>query len=258
MRLLRAIRPLARRDRRVGVNESVGLGLAFGAGLLSFLSPCVLPLVPSYVTFVTGLSLEDVQHSRRAALVHALLFVLGFTLIFLAFGATATLLGRLLLAYRVWITRVGGALVLVFGLYLLGVLRIGALSRERRVHLADKPIGYLGTVLVGLAFGAGWSPCLGPILASILTYTATQAELTRGLLLLGAYSLGLAVPFVIAAVALERFLTSMTRLRRHLRAVSLVAGGLMVIVGLLMLTDYFGALFGMLQSLTPAALQRNL
>jgi cytochrome c-type biogenesis protein len=240
------------------VNESVGLGLAFSAGLLSFLSPCVLPLVPSYVTFVTGLSLEDAQHSRRAALVHALLFVLGFTLIFLAFGATATLLGRLLLAYRVWITRVGGALVLVFGLYLLGVLRIGALSRERRVHLSDKPIGYLGTILVGVAFGAGWSPCLGPILASILTYTATQAELTRGLLLLGAYSLGLAVPFVVAAVALERFLASMGRFRKHVRVVSVVAGGLMVVIGLLMLTDYFGALFGILQGLTPAGLQQNL
>lgn len=240
------------------MNASVGVGLAFTAGLLSFLSPCVLPLVPSYVTFVTGLSLEDAQRSRRTALVHALLFVLGFTLIFLAFGATATLLGRLLLAYRVWITRVGGALVLVFGLYLLGVLRIGALSRERRVHLSDKPLGYLGTVLVGLAFGAGWSPCLGPILASILTYTATQTELTRGLVLLGAYSLGLAVPFVIAAVALERFLASMTHLRRHLHVVSLVAGALMVVIGLLMLTNYFGALFGALQGLTPAALQRNL
>lgn len=240
------------------MNTSVGVGLAFTAGLLSFLSPCVLPLVPSYVTFVTGLSLEDVQRSRRTALVHALLFVLGFTLIFLAFGATATLLGRLLLAYRVWITRVGGALVLVFGLYLLGVLRIGAFSRERRVHLSDKPLGYLGTVLVGLAFGAGWSPCLGPILASILTYTATQAELTRGLVLLGAYSLGLAVPFVIAAVALERFLASMGHLRRHLHVVSLVAGGLMVLIGLLMMTNYFGALFGALQGLTPAALQRNL
>lgn len=240
------------------MNASVGLGLAFSAGLLSFLSPCVLPLVPSYVTFVTGLSLEDVRQSRRAALVHALLFVLGFTLIFLAFGATATLLGRLLLAYRIWITRVGGALVLVFGLYLLGAIRIGALARERRVHLSDKPIGYLGTVLVGLAFGAGWSPCLGPILASILTYTATQAELTRGLLLLGAYSLGLAVPFVIAAVALERFLASMVHFRRHLHLVSVVAGGLLVLIGILMLTDYFGALFGALQGLTPAALQRNL
>jgi len=240
------------------VNTSVGVGLAFTAGLLSFLSPCVLPLVPSYVTFVTGLSLEDAQHSRRTALVHALLFVLGFTLIFLAFGATATLLGRLLLAYRAWITRIGGALVLVFGLYLLGVIRVGAFTRERRVHLADKPLGYLGTVLVGLAFGAGWSPCLGPILASILTYTATQAELTRGLVLLGAYSMGLAVPFVLAAVALERFLASFARLRRHLHAVSLVAGALLVVIGLLMLTDYFGALFGALQGLTPAVLQRNL
>src|SRR5512146_606826 len=130
--------------------SDIALPIAFGAGLLSFLSPCVLPLVPSYVTFITGLSLEDVTRSRRATLVHALLFVAGFTLIFLALGATATALGRLLLAHRVWISRVGGALVVLFGLYLLGAFDVGAFARERRVHFADKPVGYLGTVLVGV------------------------------------------------------------------------------------------------------------
>jgi hypothetical protein len=141
---------------------SLGLALAFSAGLLSFVSPCVLPLVPSYLTFVTGVGFDDLATSRRAALVHALLFVLGFTLIFVALGASATLLGRVLIAYRVWITRLGGALVVLFGLYLLGVVRVGAFDRERRVHLANKPLGYLGTVFVGVAFGAGWTPWRDP------------------------------------------------------------------------------------------------
>src|SRR5207237_1297609 len=125
----------------------------------------------SYVTFITGLSLEDVQSARKATFIHALLFVLGFTLIFLALGATATVLGRVLVTHREWISRVGGAIIIGFGLYLLGAFNVGLLSRERRVHLADKPMGYLGTVLVGIAFGAGWTPCIGPILGSILIYT---------------------------------------------------------------------------------------
>jgi cytochrome c-type biogenesis protein len=237
---------------------SLGLALAFSAGLLSFVSPCVLPLVPSYLTFVTGVGFDDLASSRRAALVHALLFVLGFTLIFVALGASATLLGRLLIAYRVWITRVGGALVVLFGLYLLGVVRVGAFDRERRVHLANKPLGYLGTVFVGIAFGAGWTPCLGPILGAILTYTAATAELSRGLPLLLAYSLGLAIPFLVAAVAVERFLETVTRFRPHLARVSQVSGALLVIVGALMMFDYFTVMATYLQSVTPAALRSRL
>jgi cytochrome c-type biogenesis protein len=237
---------------------SLGLALAFSAGLLSFVSPCVLPLVPSYLTFVTGVGFDDLASSRRAALVHALLFVLGFTLIFVALGASATLLGRVLIAYRVWITRVGGALVVLFGLYLLGVVRVGAFDRERRMHLANKPLGYLGTVFVGVAFGAGWTPCLGPILGAILTYTAATAELSRGLPLLLAYSLGLAIPFLVAAVAVERFLETVKRFRPHLARVSQVSGALLVIVGVMMMLDYFTVLATYLQSVTPAALRSRL
>ncbi|NUO37307.1 MAG: cytochrome c biogenesis protein CcdA [Gemmatimonadaceae bacterium] len=237
---------------------SLGLVLAFSAGLLSFVSPCVLPLVPSYLTFVTGVGFDDLASSRRAALVHALLFVLGFTLIFVALGASATLLGRLLIAYRVWITRIGGALVVLFGLYLLGVVRVGALDRERRMHLANKPLGYLGTVFVGVAFGAGWTPCLGPILGAILTYTAATADLSRGLPLLVAYSLGLAIPFLLAAVAVERFLETVARFRPHLARVSQVSGALLVVVGVMMMMDYFTVLATYLQTLTPAALRSRL
>src|SRR4051794_7884910 len=162
------------------------------------------------------MTLDDIPRARRVALVHALLFVLGFSLIFLAFGASATLIGRLLVTYRVWISRVGGLLVLAFGLYLLGVFKLGAFSRERRIHITDKPLGYLGTVFVGVAFGAGWTPCIGPILGSILLYASTQENSSRGVLLLGAYSLGLGVPFILAAVAIERFLGAFNAIKRHM------------------------------------------
>lgn len=236
----------------------LGLVIAFTAGFLSFLSPCVLPLIPSYVTFITGLSLEDVTRARRTALIHSLLFIAGFTLIFLALGATATVLGRLLLSYRLWISRFGGVLVIVFGLYLLGVLNIGAFMRERRVYLANKPVGYLGTVVVGIAFGAGWSPCLGPILGAILTYTASAADLSRGLLLLLSYSLGLAVPFLAAALAVERFLELFARHKAKMLWVNRVAGVLLVFVGLLMVSNYLTLLSTWMQAYTPAFLRERL
>jgi cytochrome c-type biogenesis protein len=237
---------------------SLGLTIAFGAGLLSFLSPCVLPLIPSYVTFITGLSLEDVQKSRRAALIHSLLFVLGFTLIFLALGATATALGQLLSYQRVWITRVGGVLIIVFGLYMLGVFNVALFSQERRVHIANKPVGYLGTLLVGIAFGAGWTPCIGPILGSILTYAASSADVSRGMWLLLAYSLGLAVPFLLSAVAVERFLDFFSRMKRQMGWITRTSGVLMIAIGVLMVTNYFTLLAGVLNQYTPEFLKSRL
>jgi cytochrome c-type biogenesis protein len=218
----------------------------------------VLPLIPSYITFITGMTLDDVARARRVALVHALLFVLGFSLIFLALGASATFIGRLLFTYRVWISRIGGVLMLVFGLYLLGVFKLDALTRERRIHLTDKPLGYLGTVVVGFAFGAGWTPCIGPILGSILTYAATQGEVSRGVVLLGAYSLGLAVPFVLAAVAIERFLVAFDAIKRHMVWVTRISGALLVVVAVLMITDYMSVLTGALRGVTPAFLKNLL
>lgn len=237
---------------------SVGIAIAFTAGLLSFLSPCVLPLIPSYVTFITGLSLDDVQKARRAALLHSLLFILGFTLIFVALGATATALGQLLLYQRAWISRIGGVLIIVFGLYMLGVFNVTLFSQERRVHIANKPVGYLGTLLVGIAFGAGWTPCIGPILGSILTYAASSADMSRGLWLLLAYSLGLAVPFLVSAVMVERFLDFFTRMKRQMVWITRISGVLMIIVGILMVTDYFTILATYLQKLTPDAILKRI
>jgi cytochrome c-type biogenesis protein len=230
---------------------TIGVLIAFSAGLLSFLSPCVLPLIPSYVTFITGLSLDDVQHARKAALIHGSLFVLGFTLIFLAMGAGATMLGQVLIQNRDWISRIGGVVIIVFGLYLLGVLNIGFLSRERRFHVADKPVGYLGTMVVGIAFGAGWTPCLGPILGSILLYTGTQADLGRGMLLLFAYSLGLAVPFLISAIAIERFTVFFQKMRKQMMWISRISGAVMIVIGVMLVTNYFTVLASWLTTLTP-------
>lgn len=239
-------------------SSSVGIAIAFTAGLLSFLSPCVLPLVPSYVTFITGLSVEDVTKTRRTALVHALLFITGFTIIFLLLGAGATTLGFVVKSQRAWLARIGGVLIIVFGLYLVGVLNIGVFARERRVHLANKPVGYLGSVLVGIAFGAGWSPCIGPILGAILTYTASEADLQRGMVLLLSYSMGLAVPFIAAAFAVDWFLKAFAKFRKYLGYVQKVAGVLLIAVGVLMVTNYFTILATMLQALTPEFLRSRI
>ncbi len=236
----------------------LGLALAFTGGVLSFLSPCVLPLFPSYLTFITGLSLEEVQGARRAALVHSLLFILGFTAVFVTLGATATLLGRVLAAYRAPISRIGGALIVLFGLNLLGVFEWGVLSRERRVHLAAKPVGYLGSALVGVAFGAGWTPCIGPILGSILIYTSTAADLRTGLPLLFAYSLGLAAPFLLASLAVSTFVSSVQRYRSWLAWAGRLGGAFLIIVGLLLATGYFTLLASWLQPFTPEAIRSRL
>jgi cytochrome c-type biogenesis protein len=237
---------------------SLGIVAAFAGGLLSFLSPCVLPLIPSYITFITGVSLDDAQRARRAAFVHALLFVLGFSLIFVALGAGASALGRLLVAYRGVVSRLGGVLVIAFGLYLLGAFHLAAFDRERRVHLADKPAGYLGTVLVGVAFGAGWTPCIGPILGAILTYNLSVPELGRGTALLVAYSLGLGVPFVLAAVAIPQFLAAFRRMRRSVGVLSRASGALLVAVGVLMLTNYFTTIASVLQAWTPDVIRSRI
>lgn len=238
--------------------DSLGVLVAFTAGLLSFLSPCVLPLVPGYITFITGMGLDDASRARRTALVHAALFVAGFSFIFVALGAGATAFGQLLREYRVWIARLGGVLMVLMGLWMLDVIRIGALQQERRVHLSDKPLGYLGTVLVGVAFGAGWTPCLGPTLGAILLLAASEASLARGIGLLVAYSAGLALPFLLSALALERFLGVFQRLRPHMGRLHRVAGGLLVLLGILMFTGWFERLAAYLQPFTPEFLVERL
>jgi cytochrome c-type biogenesis protein len=231
------------------VNEPAALGLlvAFAAGLLSFLSPCVLPLVPSYLGFLTGMTLPEVEQRRRVALIHATLFVAGFSLVFILLGATATALGRTLNYYQVWVQRIGGALIVGFGLICLGLIRSPLLYQERRLQLEHKPVGYLGSALVGMVFAAGWTPCIGPVLGGILSLAASAG-----------YSAGLAVPFIVAALAVESFLRWFQRFRPLLPWVMRITGGLLVLVGVLLMTGQFTRLAAWLQGLTPEILKSNL
>ena len=229
--------------------------VAFAAGLLSFLSPCVLPLWPSYVSFLTGMSADEIQgrspRVRRVAVGHSVAFVLGFTLVFLALGASATLLGQVFRQYQEWIARVGGALIILFGLHVAGWLPIPFLLRERQMEWTDKPVGFLGSWLVGLTFGAGWVPCIGPILGAILTLASVRSSLGEGLGLLLAYSAGLAIPFLLTAFGLGVFLDWLVRFRRYVRWVEWVSGVLLIAVGALLVSGKFTLLAGWLANLTP-------
>jgi len=234
------------------VNE-VGILIALTAGVLSFLSPCVLPLVPSYLTFVTGMSLEDLQGgvNRRVTMTHSILFVVGFSLIFILLGASASFLGQFFKAYEIWIARIGGVIIILLGLHMAGAFKLVPLMQEKRLHLADKPAGYLGTLGVGMAFGAGWTPCIGPVLGAILTYGFSQDTMWAGVGLLTVYSLGLAIPFLIAALALDWFLQVFKRFRRFIPVVEKASGALLVFLGILLLTGSFTILSSWLARFTP-------
>ncbi len=238
--------------------RALGPLVAFGGGVLSFLSPCVLPLVPSYLGFLTGMTLDEMSDKRRHAVQHALLFVAGFTLIFVLMGAGATALGATLRYHKLLIARIGGVLIIGFGLYTLGVLRIPAMDRDQRVHLDRKPVGYLGSMLVGMAFAAGWTPCIGPILGTILGLAGTSGDVTRGVTLLLAYSAGLAVPFLLAAFAIDSFRVWFTRFRPWMIWLQRGSGVILVIVGFLLVTGEFTRLAAMLSSMTPEWLSRRL
>jgi cytochrome c-type biogenesis protein len=223
----------------------------------------VLPLVPSYATFITGMSLDELRdaetaRTRRAVLVHGVLFVLGFTLVFMILGASATFLGSLLAYASRWVERVGGVMLILFGLYLLGVLRLPGAGREWRMHLANKPVGYLGTLLVGITFGAGWTPCIGPVLGGILTLAATRGSMVEGMGLLAVYSAGLAIPFLLSTVLIERFLTTFKRIRQWLPWINRVSGAMLLVLGVLLFTGSFSTLSAMLSRWTPEWLSTRL
>ncbi len=248
------------------MTEGGGLSLlvAAGAGLLSFLSPCVLPLFPSYLSFLGGISCAELQEAsadpriRWRLLGNALMFILGFSLVFIAFGASFSLLGSLLFEYQVIIRRAGGVLIILFGLYAMGWMRIPFLMREKRFHLRSRPAGYLGAFAVGVTFAAGWTPCVGPILGSILVYAGTAETARTGILMLAAYSAGLALPFLGGALALTRVLPLLDRFKKLLPAVSVVSGLLLITVGSLLLTDYFTILSSYALRLTPEWLWKRL
>ncbi|WP_224963334.1 cytochrome c biogenesis CcdA family protein [Geomonas subterranea] len=213
---------------------------AFVAGLLSFLSPCVLPLIPSYITYITGLSFADLnaEHPshkvRQQTIIHSLLFIAGFTCVFVLLGASATFVGDFLHEHKTAIRRIGGILIVVFGIHVSGLFDITMLLGEKKLTLHRKPAGYLGSFVVGVVFAAGWTPCIGPILATILAVAATEG---RGVWLLLSYSMGLAIPFFIASLALHQFLVFFRRFKRHIRLFEVITGGFMVVVGILIFTN---------------------
>jgi cytochrome c-type biogenesis protein len=222
--------------------QEINLILAFAAGVLGFLSPCIVPLIPGYLSFVSGVSLGEMElRERRRHLGHVLaataLFVLGFSAVFTALGASASLLGAFIVDNRIWLGRIGGTIVILLGLSVLGVVKVPGFSRERRVHLQQRPGGMLGAIPVGMAFGFAWTPCVGPVLAGILTLAATMQGASGGAVLLFAYSLGLGVPFLLAAVLVTTAVDAFAWIRRHGRAVETASGAFLVVMGGAMVLD---------------------
>jgi cytochrome c-type biogenesis protein len=222
----------------------VNILVAFTAGIFSFLSPCVLPLIPSYLSFISGVSLEEVRaahvgsRTRWRVALNSLSFILGFSLVFISLGASASFLAGFFLSYRGLIRVLGGIFILAVGIYLMGFFKMPALDRYLQFHLKDKPAGYLGSAVVGITFGAAWIPCVGPILGAILTLAATSSEIGTGIFYLATYAAGLAVPFFVSAVAVNSFFEFSQKFRRYLQAVHITAGILLIIVGILLITDY--------------------
>ena len=222
--------------------QSISLAAAFTAGLLSFVSPCVLPLVPSYVSYVTGLSIEQLtdlterSRLRKTIILNSLLFIAGFSSVFVAFGTSASLIGALL-TYQEHVRRIGGIIVIVFGLYLLGILNLNVLKIERRYQFRSHPAGYLGSFLIGIAFAAGWTPCVGPVLGTILLYAGTTDSLLNGVVLLIFYSFGLGLPLFLTALGVDRFLVYFKEVRGYLWGVSTVSGILLIVVGVMIYAD---------------------
>jgi cytochrome c-type biogenesis protein len=231
---------------------------AFVAGVLSFLSPCVLPLVPGYVSLISGASVEDLQSPDRrmfrTVMLHSVTFILGFSLVFVALGAGATLVGEFANQYHTWLSRIAGTVVIIFGLHLTGILKIKALYADKRLHDVKGSASAFGSFAVGFAFAFGWTPCIGPILATILFLASGQGTVLKGVVLLAIYSLGLAVPFLLTSLGVDRFLSFYGRFRRHLHTVEVISGVLLIAVGVLIFMNNLKLLSGYLSFLNRFAL----
>jgi cytochrome c-type biogenesis protein len=240
------------------MNESVSLATAVAAGLVSFISPCVLPIVPGYLSFISGVNLAELRDGEaprglaRRVGITSLAFVLGFSTVFVALGAAATLVGATLQDYKRELGMVGGVIIIILGLHTAGILPIKWLLYEKRATVKSRPLGLLGAYVVGLAFAFGWTPCIGPILGTILFYASQQGTVAEGVGLLAAYSAGLGVPFVVAGLAVNRFFAASHRLKRHMKAVEYVSGALLIGVGLLLLTDRLTLLAAWFSRMFPA------
>ena len=222
--------------------SEVGYITAFLGGVLSFLSPCVLPLIPSYVSFITGISFDDFKSGDRArirklTIINSSAFVLGFSTVFVLLGVSSSFVGKLLAVYYDHIRIVGGIIIIIFGLYVMGVLKLNFLASEKRIHLQSKPRGHFGSFIVGLTFGAGWTPCIGPILGSILLIASTTGSALQGFYLLLIYSLGLAIPFIVTSLAINSFLSHFSAIQKYMKLIMIISGLLLISFGVILLTD---------------------
>ncbi len=218
--------------------------IAFSSGILSFFAPCVLPLVPSYLIFISRVTINNFDELktlkyRRSMFLHAVIFVLGFSFVFVSLGLSSSMIGYFLSTYQTYILRIGGVILIVMGLFYLNIIKIPLLDQEKIIHLKEKPIGIFGTFFVGVTFSLGWSPCIGPVLSSILIIASTEESLWRGVYLLSMYSLGLAVPFLISAILFNRLLGLLKRYGYVVKYTVKVMGVLLIAIGFLLITGYF-------------------
>ena len=240
------------------MTSSISLFTAFVAGLASFLSPCVLPIVPGYLSFISGVNVAQLKGEEAPAHlmlrigIMSVVFVLGFSTVFVSLGAAATMLGYYLVRYKRELAVVGGAIVVVLGLHTAGLIKIPWLLYERRAEVKTRPLGLSGAYLVGLAFGFGWTPCIGPILGAILVYASQQETVTQGVVLLSFYSAGLGIPFILSGLAVNRFFKASGALKRHMRTVEVGSGVLLVAVGVLIMSNRLAILAGWFSKMFPA------
>jgi len=237
--------------------ENVSLLAAFTAGIISFISPCVLPLIPGYLSFISGVSVEEMKsgdkksEALKKVSLNTLLFVLGFSFVFIAMGASATFVGEFLLSKLSLLNKVAGAIIILLGLHIMGVFKIPFLNYEKRFHTRSKPLGPLGAFVVGLAFAFGWTPCIGPILGGILALAANQDTMGKGMVLLSSYSLGLGIPFFITAVSFNTFLGVFGWVKRHFRTIEIISGLFLIIIGFLIFIGSFSYIAGFLNQWFP-------
>jgi len=216
--------------------DTVSFLFAFSAGFLTFLSPCILPLIPAYISYITGISFDEFKEEnkdiRKKTVIHSLLFVLGFSFVFVTLGASASYLGKLLITYRAMISRIGGVIVIIFGFYIMGLLRLDFLNKEKRFKFKPQRDSKLGSVLLGITFAAAWTPCIGPVLGSILTLAATKEKIFEGIWLLSIYSFGIAIPFIISAILINSFLSYFVKIKRYMFIVKFICGLLLILIGI--------------------------
>lgn len=226
-------------------HQEISVLIAFCAGFLSFVSPCILPLIPSYITYITGVSFKKLTDDKTRARVrwttasHSFFFIAGFSTVFILMGASASYLGQLFVHYQYWIMKGGGVLIILLGIYFTGIIKLPFLQVERRFELKKKPLGYIGSFLVGIVFAAGWTPCVGPILSTILLYASTSKNFTTGIVLLTFYSMGLGLPFFLCSLVFNSFLSAFERIKRYMRVITILSGLFLIGIGVLMLTDTF-------------------